>query len=105
MSTSANVIEYTIYKSEKSVGRFRKNVLCSYPDYAELLKYQPLDEHSILAWGYDEDEEEWEGEIQNLETYLKSIYGNKWINYYFNGVKTVEEILQELENLPHKKKS
>lgn len=100
MSTSANVIEYTIYKDGKSVGRFSKNVLCKYPDCAELLKYQPLNEHQILCWGYDEEEELWEEDVENLESYLKKmIHYNKYIKEYFNGTKTSGEILNELDEL------
>jgi hypothetical protein len=32
--------------------------MCKYPDYAELLKYQPLKSYCIQPWGYDEEEEE-----------------------------------------------
>jgi len=42
MTTSANVIEYTIYKDGKEVGNFRKHMMCRLPDYSDLLKYQPL---------------------------------------------------------------
>jgi hypothetical protein len=101
MTTSANVIEYTIYNInnvEKPVGRFSKHILCKYPDYAELLKYQPLNEHTIQAWGYDEEEDEWEDEPENLEDFLKPmIPTNKKIRAYFKGEKTVEQIMQEFE--------
>ena len=97
MTTSANVIEYTIYKGKKSVGHFRKHLLCRFPDYAELLKYQPLSEHTIMAWGYDEEEDEWSNEPENLEDFLKEMKYNKWIKAYFEKTKTVEQILQEIE--------
>ena len=95
--TSANVIEYTIYKDKKPVGRFRKHLLCRFPDYAELLKYQPLSEYEIQAWGYDEEEDEWSDEPENLEEFLKTMTYQKWLKAYFNGEKTIEEILQEIE--------
>lgn len=60
--TSANVIEYRIEKTGKNVGYFHKNILCKLPDYSDLLKYQPLNEHRITPFGYDEDEEYWEDE-------------------------------------------
>jgi hypothetical protein len=64
----------------------------------ELLKYQPLNEHTIQAWGYDEEEEEWEDEPENLEEFLKPmVVSNKKIREYFNGTKTVEQIMQEFE--------
>lgn len=97
MSTSANVTEYTIYRNGKSVGRFSKNHLCRLPDYAELLKYQPLSEHEIEAWGYDEEDEEWINERENLEKYLKDMIFNKRISDYFNGLKSLDEIIKELE--------
>lgn len=98
MTTSANSIEHSIYKGEENVGNFRKNVMCSKPDYAELLKYQPLNEHTIQAWGYDEEEDQWEDEPENLENFLKRmIPTNKKIREYFKGEKTVEQIMQEFE--------
>lgn len=105
MSTSANVIEYSIYKinntenPSKSVGSFRINVMCKYPDFAELLKYQPLNEHIIEPWGYDEEEEEWNDEPENLEDFLKGMKSNKWLRAYFAGEKTAEQILQELKDI------
>lgn len=97
--TSANVIEYTIYKGEIRVGRFSKHLLCKYPDYAELLKYQPLGEYNIKAWGYDEEEVDWEEEPENLENFLKQMKSNKWIEAYFEGIKTVEQIQQEFKEI------
>ena len=100
MTTSANSIEYSIYKgdNEESVGRFRKNIMCRLPDYAELLKYQPLNEHTIQAWGYDEEEDEWEDKPENLEEFLKRMVPtNKKIREFFSGEKTIEQILQEME--------
>lgn len=100
MTTSANSIEYTIYKRGKTVGHFRINVLCKYPDFAELLKYQPLNEHTIQAWGYDEEEDEWSDEEENLEEKLKRmIPHNKWLRAYFKGEKTVEQIQQEFKDI------
>jgi hypothetical protein len=63
MTTSANVIEYNVYRGDgatqpqKRVGYFRKNVLCRLPDYSDLLKYQPLNEHWVESYTLDEDEE------------------------------------------------
>jgi hypothetical protein len=82
--TSANVIEYTIEKNGVKVGHFRKNVLCKLPDYADLLKYLPLNEHIITPWGYNEEEEYWEAEPEDLETFLREmIKYNKLIKEYF----------------------
>lgn len=72
MSTSANVIEYDIYnKDGEIVGHFRKHLLTKLPLYSDLLKYQPLSDHTILANGYDEEDEYWEeDEPENLEEFL-----------------------------------
>lgn len=71
MSTSANVTEYTIYKGGDNVGTFRKHWLCRLPEFSDLLKYLPLVDHEIVAWGYDEEEEYWEEEPENLEKFLR----------------------------------
>jgi len=98
MTTSANSIEHSIYKGEKNVGNFRKNVMCRLPDYAELLKYQPLNKHTIQVWGYDEEEETWEDEPENLEKFLKPMMcSNKKIREFFEGIKTADQIMQEME--------
>tara|TARA_R110000772_G_scaffold95789_1_gene194131 strand:- start:4726 stop:4986 length:261 start_codon:yes stop_codon:yes gene_type:complete len=82
--TSANVVEYRIEKNHENVGNFRKNMMCRLPEYSDLLKYQPLNEHNITPWGYDEEEEYWENDTVNLETYLrKMIPTNKLIREHF----------------------
>jgi len=82
--TSANVIEYRIEKNGEVVGNFRKHLMCKFPEYSDLLKYQPLNEHNITPYGYDEEDEYWEDETQNLETFLrKYIPLNKDIREYF----------------------
>jgi hypothetical protein len=81
--TSANVIEYTIYKDGEEIDRFRKHLMTIYPLYSDLLKYQPLNEHQILAWGYGEDEDYWEDdEPENLETFLRRIREKDLIQYF-----------------------
>lgn len=92
--TSANVIEYNIYKKGKRIGSFRKHLLCTYPDYAELLQYQPLKDHTIQAWGYDEEEEEWSEKPKNLEKFLKGMTYNKLIKAYFAETMTAEEAVK-----------
>ena len=84
MSTSANVIEYTIYHNGVRVGHISKNVLCRLPHFSDLLVYEPLAEHTILPWGYDEEEDEWEGEERNLEEFLKAnkLFDKKLREYF-----------------------
>jgi hypothetical protein len=70
MATSANVINYTIFKDGKEVGSHRQNVMCKRCNDG-LEKYQPSKDYTISAWGYDEDEDIWEdNKQQNLEDWL-----------------------------------
>lgn len=83
--TSANVIEYTIFKNDEQVGSFRKNCMCRLPEYSDLLKHQPLEEHSIEPWGYDENDEVWYDEEVNLHEFLfKMKNRNKKLKKYFD---------------------
>lgn len=102
--TSANVTEYTIYKGDKRVGSLRKHHLTKYPDFSELLKYQPLHEHEIEEQFLDENEETWYHEPENLLTFMKRISkGNSIIKAYFDNhernvdVMEVEEIVKLLD--------
>ncbi len=90
--TSANVIEYRIENIDgEYIGNFRKNVLCKLPDYADLLQYQPLNQHQITPYGYDEEEEYWEDSTVNLERYMRRrIPMNKVIKEYFEKVDKEE---------------
>ena len=84
MTTSANVIEYRIEKDGEIVGYHRQNVLCKNRD-EELLKFQPLSEHIITPFGYDEEEDYWEGEPRNLLDYMeKRKLFSKEIRDYFD---------------------
>lgn len=69
MSTSANVVEYRITKDNEEVGTHRQNILCK-TNWDELCQFLPLDEHMIQAYGLDEYEAPWEGELKNLEQFL-----------------------------------
>jgi len=83
MSTSANVVEYRIERNGKQVGNYRQNIMCT-GRYEEMLKYQPLEEHTVTPYGYDEDEDYWESDTQNLKTYLEKLSrSNKIIREYF----------------------
>ena len=70
--TSANVIEYTIFnKNGEEVGHHRQNMLCK-TNNDGLEKFIPSSDFTIQPWGYDEEEEIWEGPIINLETWLNN---------------------------------
>lgn len=69
--TSANVSEYTIYKGDEIVGYHRQHWLCK-TRWHELEKFQPLEEHTIIEHGYDEEEEYWEEAPINLKEFLKN---------------------------------
>jgi hypothetical protein len=85
--TSANVVEYRIYKDGEQVGHYRQHLMCV-GRYHELLKYQPLSEHTIEPYGYDEEEGVWYDKEQNLEKFLrKMIVTDKIIKQYFNEQK------------------
>lgn len=68
--TSANVIEYTIFKGDKEVGRHRQNIMCKTCNDG-LEKFQPPEDFTIQEWGYDEEEELWENDKrENLKDWL-----------------------------------
>ena len=72
--TSANVIKYTIRDADnRVVGVHRQNVLCK-TRWHELLKFNPLDSHTIQSWGYDEGEAFWEEEPVNLLKFLRGTH-------------------------------
>jgi len=85
--TSANVIEFRILKLGKEIGHHRENILTK-NHYDNLLKFQPLSEHTITPYGYDEDEEYWEDKSENLNSFLKKkIRINSVIKEYFEKEK------------------
>lgn len=68
--TSANTIEYTILdKNGKQVGRHSQNIMCKRCNDG-LEKFTPASDYSIHAWGYDEEEEPWEGNTIPLDKWL-----------------------------------
>ena len=70
--TSANTIEYTIRRDDCIAGWHRQNIMCS-RNNDRLYQYKPASEYTIEAWGYDENEEEWESDnAVNLEVWLKA---------------------------------
>jgi len=98
--TSANVIEYDIMKNDIKVGHFRKNLLCKLPDFSDLLKYQPIKEHTIWTYWYDEEEELVEEGPENLEDFLRKMNPfNKIITEYFNNIDLMIERNNKIKNL------
>jgi hypothetical protein len=86
MTTSANVSEYEIYNEKgERVGYYRQHWMC-YTHWEELLKYQPLKDHSIRETWLDEEEEYFEDdEPENLEIFLKKLERqSKELREYFN---------------------
>lgn len=82
--TSANVIEYRIDKGGKQIGSHRQHLMCKSSAH-ELLVFQPLSEHTITPYGYDEEEEYWEGDEVNLEKFLRGQTStNSELKEYFN---------------------
>lgn len=70
--TSANVVEYDIIdKNGVSVGHHRQHLMCK-TNNEPLLAFQPAEDYMILPYGYDEEEELWEGEPIKLSEFLKS---------------------------------
>lgn len=69
--TSANVIEYRI-KDKDGEERYhhRQNIMCK-RDTRKLLLIKNPEEYTITPYGYDEEEEYWEGKPQNLAKWLK----------------------------------
>jgi hypothetical protein len=68
--TSANVIEYNIHdKNGKLVGHHRQHMLCKTCNDG-LEKFTPPEDFTIFDWGYDEEEEIWEGDFVNLKEWL-----------------------------------
>jgi len=103
MSTSANVIEYGIYKDGEQVGHHRYNVMCK-PNWEALEKFQPLDAHTISDYGYDEEEDLWEGKTTNLKVFLDRIAKDKkdiriWKLEY--RIKKWDEKAKDNENNKH----
>lgn len=68
--TSANKISYAIYdKNHKRVGSHSQNIMCS-TNNDSLMAFTPASEFTILPYGYDEEEEYWEGKEENLQKWL-----------------------------------
>lgn len=71
MSTSANVTEFTIRlkSTGKQVGQHRQNWMCK-TNWGKLLEFHPIENYSIQAYGYDEEDELWENDVEDLYDFL-----------------------------------
>lgn len=69
--TSANVTSYRIEKDGVIVCEFSQHHYCKPVDVESLTKdFTPSDEYTITPYGYDEEEEYWEGQTRSLQSYL-----------------------------------
>ncbi len=70
--TSANVTEYaiTLKSTGEQVGSHRQHAYCKTNWGDLLIKYSPLEDYNIQAYGYDEEDELWEDEEQDLRDFL-----------------------------------
>lgn len=69
--TSANVTLFRIEKNGEKVGEHRLHHYCK-PRWEELLKFSPVESHTITPHGLDEHEAPWEGDTQNLRDFLRT---------------------------------
>jgi hypothetical protein len=67
--TSANTVNYEIYRNGKHVGRHSIHFMCKI-SYDRLLTFTPIEEHTILEYWYDEEEEYHSKKIVPLKTFL-----------------------------------
>lgn len=68
--TSANVIEYDISTDKgEIVTRHRQHIMCK-TDTRKLLALPNPETLWIRPWGYDEEEEMWEGKATRLNKWL-----------------------------------
>ena len=84
MSTSANVVEYEIKHKDAVVGNYRVHSYVGFKSLETLLEYIPLQEHTIKAYGYDEEDEYWEGRVESLEKFLRrnASYSKEVTNFF-----------------------
>ena len=74
--TSANVIEYEIKDSTgKRIAHHRQNIMCK-TNISKLLLIPNPETCTIKPFGYDEEEEYWEGKKERLDKWLKKIQVN-----------------------------
>jgi hypothetical protein len=75
--TSANVTHYIIRDSlDQAVGEHSQHLYCE-TNWEVLQKFQPYDNYTIQPWGYDEEENLWEGKKYNLRDFVGYLRVNK----------------------------
>ncbi len=85
--TSANVTNYSIRDlSGKEVGKHSQHAYCK-TKWGELLKFTPLNQHTITPWGYDEEEEYWERDTTNLQDFINKLKANNATFRTWNDIK------------------
>jgi hypothetical protein len=68
--TSANVTHYDVRDLQgEIVGEHSQHLYCK-AKWEVLQKFQPYDNYTIQAWGYDQEEEFWEGKKYNLRDFV-----------------------------------
>lgn len=68
--TSANIINYIIKDLQgNKVGKHSQHCYCK-PKWEILNQFQPFENFTIQSWGYDENEELWEGKAHNLRDFI-----------------------------------
>lgn len=82
MSTSANTVKFRVFdKDGKIVKEYSQNVMCKSVHKKELAALEPIDDYTIQAYGYDEDEAPWEGEVKALRYFMIRERLIKGLNY------------------------
>jgi hypothetical protein len=68
--TSTNVTKFIIFdENKKVVGEHSQSCYCK-THWEDLLIFDPPENHTIVPWGYDEEEEYWIGDEKNLKDFL-----------------------------------
>ena len=68
--TSANVTYYRIERDGKIVGSHRQHHYCK-TKWEDLLKFKPIEDHTITPYGEDEYEVPWEDKTEGLKQFLE----------------------------------
>jgi hypothetical protein len=102
-----NSVKYTIKnKDGVTVGRESQNPMCR-RHWGDFMIYEPLEDHTIQPYGFDEDEDEtWYGEEQTLLEFLKDSYrgtARLWKEKKWDPEKIIENEFYMGDNAEEKK--